>query len=102
MIPSGGEDERQAEPRQGGVSPVVEGGGRSKLGLAAGVVVIVLVVGFLFVTGGKNSKPRPAAPPALPSSPGLPPAAPAPPPLPPLTPEEAAAGFPPPPVPGKP
>lgn len=103
MAPGSEEEERPAEPRRsGGISPVVESGRRSALGIAAGAVVIVLVVGFLFLTGGKNSKPRPAGPPpALASSPGLPPAAPAPPPLPPLTPEEAAAGFPPPPVPGK-
>lgn len=88
--------------RSHGVSPVVEGRARSKLGIVAGSAVLLLVVGFLFVSGAKNSKPRPAIQaPAIASSPGLPPAAPAPPPLPPLSPDEAAAGFPPPPVPGK-
>jgi type IV secretory pathway VirB10-like protein len=88
--------------RNRGVSPVVQGGARSKLGIAAGMVVMLLVVAFLFMGGGKSSKPKPAAPaPAIAAS-GPPPTAPEPPPLPPLTPEEQAAGFPPPPVPGKP
>ncbi len=88
--------------RSHGVSPVVEGRARNKLGMVAGLLVILLVVGFLFVSGAKNSKPRPASQgPAIASSPGLPPAAPAPPPLPPLPADEAAAGFPPPPVPGQ-
>ncbi len=92
------EEERRAR----GVSPVVGGRGRNKLGMVAGVLVILLVVGFLFVSGAKNSKPKPVPKgPAIASSPGLPPAAPAPPPLPPLPPDEAAAGFPPPPVPGQ-
>ncbi|MDB5973316.1 MAG: TrbI/VirB10 family protein [Nevskia sp.] len=90
------------ERRARGVSPVVEGRNRNKLGMVAGALVILLVVGFLFVSGAKSSKPQAATKaPAIANSPGLPPAAPAPPPLPPLTPEEAAAGFPPPPVPGQ-
>jgi type IV secretion system protein VirB10 len=98
-----GPDEQQEEnQRARGVSPVVEGRGRSKLGMVAGAVVMLAVVGFLFVGGPKNSKPQQAAKgPAIASSPGLPPVAPAPPPLPPLPPDEAAAGFPPPPVPGQ-
>ncbi|MDB5986958.1 MAG: hypothetical protein JWR16_2011 [Nevskia sp.] len=88
--------------RSRGVSPVVEGRTRNKLGTVAGILLILLVVGFLFVSGAKNSKPRPAAKtPVLANASGLPPAAPAPPPLPPLPPDEAAAGFPPPPVPGQ-
>ncbi len=96
-------DRRADETRRSqGVSPVVAGRDRSKLGIVAGTVVILLVVGFLFVGGSRNGKPRPVAPPpAIATAPGLPPAAPAPPPLPPLPPDEAAAGFPPPPVPGK-
>ena len=98
-----GPDEQQDEnQRARGVSPVVEGRGRSKLGMVAGAVVMLAVVGFLFVGGPKNSKPQQATKgPAIASSPGLPPVAPAPPPLPPLPPDEAAAGFPPPPVPGQ-
>lgn len=93
----------EAETRRHGLSPVVEGRDRSKLAMIAGFLAIMLVVGFLFVTGGKNSKPAPAAkpPPAIASSPGLPPAAPAPPPLPPAPAETVPAGFPPPPVPGQ-
>jgi type IV secretion system protein VirB10 len=97
-----GERQDAETGRSHGVSPVVEGRARNKLGMVAGLLVILLVVGFLFVSGAKNSKSRPAArAPAIASSPGLPPAAPAPPPLPPLPPDEAAAGFPPPPVPGQ-
>ena len=98
----GPEHREDEERRARGVSPVVEGRGRSKLGMVAGALVILLVVGFLFMSGAKNSKPKPAATaPVIASAPGLPPAAPAPPPLPPLPPDEAAAGFPPPPVPGR-
>ncbi|MDE0853910.1 MAG: hypothetical protein OSA97_05765, partial [Nevskia sp.] len=100
---AGPQEEPEGEPRRShGVSPVVERRPRSALSLVAGAVVILLVVGFLFASGAKNSKPKPAPKaPAIASSPGLPPAAPASPPLPPLSPEEAAAGFPPPPVPGQ-
>jgi type IV secretion system protein VirB10 len=95
-------EQQDEDGRAHGVSPVVEGRGRNKLGIVAGALVVLLVVGFLFVSGAKNSKPKPAAKgPAIATSPGLPPAAPAPPPLPPLPADEAAAGFPPPPVPGQ-
>lgn len=90
--------------RSRGVSPVVEGRVRSRMGMAAGFAVILAVVGFLLLTGGSHGKPKQAqtAPPVLPPKTAFPPEAPSPPPLPPLTSEEQAAGFPQPPVPGKP
>jgi type IV secretion system protein VirB10 len=88
--------------RAQGVSPVVEGRTRNKIGIVAGSLLILLVVGFLFVSGGHSSKPAPATKtPTIAAAQGLPPAPPAPPPLPPLPPDEAAAGFPQPPVPGQ-
>ncbi len=48
------EQREDAERRARGVSPVVEGRGRSKLGMVAGALVILLVVGFLFVSGGEE------------------------------------------------
>jgi type IV secretion system protein VirB10 len=99
---TGPEEQQDENQRARGVSPVVEGRGRNKLGMVAGAVVVLGVVGFLFVGGPKDSKPKPVTKgPAIASSPGLPPVAPAPPPLPPLPSDEAAAGFPPPPVPGQ-
>ncbi|MDB5977344.1 MAG: conjugal transfer protein [Nevskia sp.] len=94
------EDQRtEGEPqRQRGASPVVDG--RSgKLGKVAGFVAMLVVVGFLFVSGGMNHKPQPAAKTAvLSNAQGQPPA---PPDLPPLPADEAQAGFPAPPVPGQ-
>jgi len=91
----------EAESRRAqGVSPVVEGRTRNKIGIVAGSLLILLVVGFLFVSGGHSSKSAPATKtPVIATAQGLPP--PAPPPLPPLPPEEIAAGFPQPPVPGQ-
>lgn len=96
-------NDSDAATRRHGPSPVVEGRDRSRLPMIGGFLAIMLVVGFLFVTTGKNSKPAPATkpPPAIASSSGLPPAAPAPPPLPPAPAEAVPAGFPPPPVPGQ-
>lgn len=91
----------ESEPRRHhGVSPVVAGGGRRKLGAIAGFLMIVLVVGFLFVTAGKSGNPASSGKPmpTLANATGLPAA---PPPLPPLSPDQVQAGFPPPPVPGQ-
>ncbi|MDZ4078506.1 TrbI/VirB10 family protein [Hydrocarboniphaga sp.] len=98
-----GRDPSEDATRRHGLSPVVEGRDRGRLPMIAGFLAIMLVVGFLFVTSGKNSEPAPAAKPlpAIAASPGLPAAAPAPPPLPPAPPEAVPAGFPPPPVPGQ-
>ncbi|MDB5973268.1 MAG: hypothetical protein JWR07_28, partial [Nevskia sp.] len=77
--PENGERQDEENHRSRGASPVVEGRGRSKLTMVAAFLGMVLVVGFLFVTGGNNSKPRPAAKTtAIASAPGLPPVAPAP------------------------
>lgn len=93
--------ERASSERAQGSSPVVEAGNRSPVAKIAIVGGLLAVVGFLFLTGGGNSKPQPVAkPPALRHSPG-PDSAPAPPPLPALPADEALAGFPPPPVPGQ-
>ncbi|MGH6959301.1 MAG: TrbI/VirB10 family protein, partial [Dongiaceae bacterium] len=92
-----------AETRRHGLSPVVEGRDRSKVAMIAGFLAIMLVVGALFVTSGKNSNAAPAmkSPPAIAASPGLAPTVPAPPPLPPVLADGVPAGFPPPPVPGQ-
>lgn len=90
-----------ADTRRHGLSPVVEGRDRSKLVMIAAFVVIMAVVGFLFVTGGKGGKPLPSAKPkpTIATSTTAPPAAPAPPSLPPAP--TVPPGFPPPPVPGQ-
>jgi type IV secretion system protein VirB10 len=59
--------------RQHGRSPVVRAT-RNKIGTVAGLIGIVLVVAFLFLTGGKHSKPAAAAkPPAIASADVAPP-----------------------------
>src|SRR5882757_5404166 len=75
--PAGDEEERSGQRRRG-VSPVAHAA-RNKIGTVAGIIGILLVVGFLFLTGGKHTKPTPGTkPPAIASASGLPPPAPAP------------------------
>jgi type IV secretion system protein VirB10 len=97
-------EEPEAGTRRHGLSPVVEGRDRSKVAMIAGFLAIMLVVGFLFVTSGKNSSAAAAAksPPVIAASPASPATVPAPPPLPPAPADLLAAGFPPPPTPGQP
>src|SRR5882757_3226651 len=75
--PTGDQDERSGQRRRG-VSPVAHAA-RNKIGTVAGIIGILLVVGFLFLTGGKHNKPTSGTkPPAIASASGLPPPAPVP------------------------
>lgn len=66
MLPTEPDQDGDEQPgRSHGTSPVANGGVRSKLGLAAGVLGLLLVVGFLFVTSGHHAKPKVAPKPLL-------------------------------------
>ena len=86
-----GLDEREL-PRRRGPSPVVQGT-RSKIGMVAGFLGILLVVGFLFVSGGHKPAPGSKTTPALASSTGLLPAAPSQQSLPPGPPDQSDSSF---------
>jgi len=67
------EEEGTGGQRQHGRSPVVRAA-RNKLGTVVGLIGIVLVVAFLFLTGGKHAKPSAATkPPAIASNDVVPP-----------------------------
>jgi type IV secretion system protein VirB10 len=68
-------EEETGGQRQRGRSPVVAAA-RNKIGMVAGVIGIALVVGFLFLTGGKHSKPAAATKPPAIASADVPPAPP--------------------------
>lgn len=61
-------EEQGGGQRQHGRSPVVQAA-RNRIGTVVGLIGIVLVVAFLFLTGGKHAKPAAAArPPAIASA----------------------------------
>ena len=64
--------EQQQPPRQGGRSPVAAAA-RNKIATVLGLIGIGLVVAFLLLTGGRPSRPAPAAKPPVIASSDLPP-----------------------------